>query len=78
MIKIFAYPGIIINHEISLEKSDITLRSGDRGDDFGEEAGQPLVVGDGAVTVLVHLLEQAHLLLGGLVGGGEPESNWNI
>lgn len=55
-------------------KSGLTLNSGDRGDDLGEEAAQPLVVGDGVVAVLVHLLEQAHLLLGGLEGGGESES----
>ena len=33
--------------------------SSNRSDDFLDEAGQPLVVGDGAVTVLIHSLEEA-------------------
>ena len=43
-----------------------------------KEEGEPLVEGDGAVAVLVHLLEQTHLLLGGLEGGGESESKTGI
>ena len=61
-----------------LHKPDLTLHSGHRGDNLGEEAAQPLVVGDGAVAVLVHLLEQTHLLLGCLEGGGESESKTGI
>ena len=33
--------------------------SRDWSNDLLNEAGQPLIVGDGAVTILVHLLEQS-------------------
>jgi len=41
--------------------------------DFLDETGEPLVIGDGAVAILVHLLEESSLLLSRLVGGRQPQ-----
>ncbi len=45
----------------------------DLGDNLGNAEGQPLVEGDGAVAVLVHLLEHGRPLSVALEGDGHAK-----
>ena len=56
------------------------LQGRDFSNDIVEAEVQPLIEGDGSVTILVHLLEDLCPLLGGLEGGlhSQPEHTGNI
>ena len=56
------------------------LQGRDFSNDIVEAKVQPLVEGDGSVTILVHLLEDLGPLLGGLEGRlhSQPEHTGNI
>ena len=56
------------------------LQGRDFSNDIVEAEVQPLIEGDGSVTILVHLLEDLGPLLGGLEGGlhSQPEHTGNI
>merc|ERR1719515_338033 len=50
------------------------LDSSDWSNNFREEAREPFVIRDGAVTILIHLLEQSHLLFWSLIRSRKAKS----
>ena len=50
------------------------LHSSYWSNNFWEEASQPFIIGDGSITVLIHLLEQSQLLFWSLVRSRESKS----